>query len=153
DTFVRLILGDQYVNMSLENIEKGDPVAVYKSGSNWGSFIGITLNNLYVGIRSFIYGVFGGLGTGLILLYNGIMLGSFQYFFYDTVVLWLCVRGIWIYCVMYIFAIVFEVAAGLMLGVSILFPKTYSQFTSFKMGMLDGVKILISTFPFTNAAG
>ena len=44
ETFVRLILGDQYVNMTLQNIEDGNPVAVYKSGSNWGSFIGITIN-------------------------------------------------------------------------------------------------------------
>ncbi|MEO6347173.1 MAG: stage II sporulation protein M [Aquaticitalea sp.] len=153
DTFVRLILGDQYVNMTLENIEKGDPVAVYKSGSNWGSFIGITLNNLYVGIRTFILGVFGGLGTGLSLLYNGIMLGSFQYFFYKQGVLWESVRGVWIHGSMEIFAIMIEGAAGLILGASILFPKTYSRMTSFKMGMKDGVKILISTFPFTFSAG
>jgi len=153
DTFVRLILGDNYVNMTLENIEKGDPVAVYKSGSNWGSFIGITLNNLYVGIRTFILGVFGGLGTGLALLYNGIMLGSFQYFFHKEGVFWESGRGIWIHGAMEIFAIVIEGAAGLILGASILFPKTYSRMTSFKMGMKDGVKILISTFPFTFAAG
>lgn len=153
DTFVRIILSDQYVNMTLENIEKGDPVAVYKSGSNWGSFIGITLNNLYVGIKSFIYGVFGGLGTGLVMLYNGIMLGSFQYFFHREGVLWESVRGIWIHGAMEIFAIVIESAAGLILGASILFPKTYSRITSFKTGMIDGVKILISTFPFTIAAG
>mgnify|MGYP001816663492 FL=1 len=54
---------------------------------------------------------------------------------------------------MEIFAIVIEGAAGLMLGASILFPKTYSRITSFKMGMRDGVKILISTFPFTISAG
>jgi uncharacterized membrane protein SpoIIM required for sporulation len=153
DTFVRLILGDHYVNMTLENIEAGDPVAVYKSGSNWGSAFGITLNNLYVGIQSFIYGVFGGLGTGLVLLYNGIMLGAFQFFFYKEGVLWESVRGIWIHGSMEIFAIVIEGAAGLILGASILFPKTYSRLTSFKMGMKDGVKILISTFPFTIAAG
>lgn len=153
DTFVRLVLGDYYVNMSLENIEKGDPVAVYKSGSNWGSFIGITLNNLYVGIRSFIYGIFGGIGTGLILFYNGVMLGSFQYFFYKHDVFWESVRGIWIHGAMEIFAIVIEGAAGLILGASILFPKTYSRLTSFKTGVKDGVKILISTFPFTVAAG
>lgn len=153
DTFVRIILGDYYVNMTLENIEKGDPVAVYKSGSNWGSFIGITLNNLYVGIKSFIYGVFAGIGTGLVMLYNGIMLGSFQYFFYEQNVFWESVRGIWIHGSMEIFAIVIEAAAGLMLGASILFPKTYSRMTSFKTGMRDGVKILISTFPFTIAAG
>jgi uncharacterized membrane protein SpoIIM required for sporulation len=153
DTFVRLILGDHYVNMTLENIEAGDPVAVYKSGSNWGSAFGITLNNLYVGIQSFVYGVFGGIGTGLVLLYNGIMLGAFQFFFYKEGVLWESVRGIWIHGSMEIFAIVIEGAAGLILGASILFPKTYSRMTSFKMGMKDGVKILISTFPFTIAAG
>lgn len=153
DSFVRLILGDHYVNMTLENIEKGDPVAVYKSGSNWGSFIGITLNNLYVGILSFIYGVFGGLGTGYVLLKNGIMLGAFQFMFQKHGVLWESVRGIWIHGAMEIFAIVIEGAAGLILGASILFPKTYSRVTSFKMGMKDGVKILISTFPFTISAG
>lgn len=153
DTFVRLILGDHYVNMTLENIEAGDPVAVYKSGSNWGSAFGITLNNLYVGMLSFIYGVFGGIGTGYVLLNNGIMIGAFQFFFYREGVFWESVRGIWIHGSMEIFAIVIEGAAGLILGASILFPKTYSRLISFKMGMKDGVKILISTFPFTIAAG
>lgn len=153
DTFVRLILGDNYVNMTLENIEAGDPVAVYKSGSNWGSAFGITLNNLYVGMLSFIYGVFGGIGTGYVLLNNGIMLGAFQFFFYREGVFWESVRGIWIHGSMEIFAIVIEGAAGLILGSSILFPKTYSRLTSFKIGMKDGVKILISTFPFTVLAG
>lgn len=153
DTFVRLILGDSYVNMTLENIEKGDPVAVYKSGSNWGSFIGITLNNLNVGISSFIFGVFGGLGTGYYLLHNGIMLGAFQYMFQAEGVFWESVRGIWIHGAMEIFAIVIEGAAGFMLGASILFPKTYSRLDSFKRGVKDGVKIVISTFPFTIAAG
>lgn len=153
DSFVRLILGNHYVNMTLENIEKGDPVAVYKSGSNWGSFIGITLNNLYVGIKSFIFGVFGGLGTGYVLLVNGIMLGAFQFMFQKHDVLWESVRGIWIHGAMEIFAIVIEGAAGLILGASILFPKTFSRMNSFKIGMKSGVKILISTFPFTIAAG
>ncbi|MHA7843688.1 MAG: stage II sporulation protein M [Winogradskyella sp.] len=153
DAFVRLILGDAYVNETLENIEAGDPVAIYKSGSNWGSFIGITLNNLYVGIQAFLYGVFAGLGTVYVMLLNFIMVGSFQYFFYQEGVLWESVRGIWIHGSMEIFAIVIEGAAGLILGASILFPKTYSRLISFKMGVKNGVKILISTFPFTVAAG
>lgn len=153
DAFVRLILGDAYVNQTLENIEAGDPVAIYKSGSNWGSFIGITLNNLYVGIQAFLYGVFAGLGTVYVMLHNFIMVGSFQYFFYQEGVLWESVRGIWIHGSMEIFAIVIEGAAGLILGASILFPKTYSRIISFKMGVKNGVKILISTFPFTIAAG
>ncbi|NNK81899.1 MAG: stage II sporulation protein M, partial [Flavobacteriaceae bacterium] len=151
--FVRSILGDNYVNMTLENIEKGDPVAVYKSGSNWGSFIGITINNLKVGIIAFVLGVFGGIGTVYVLFKNCIMLGSFQYFFYEKNVFWESVRGIWIHGSMEIFAIIIEAAAGLILGASILFPRTFSRLESFKQGAKTGVKILISTFPFTFAAG
>ncbi|HIC31804.1 MAG TPA: stage II sporulation protein M [Flavobacteriaceae bacterium] len=153
DAFIRLVLGDHYVNLTLENIEKGDPVAIYKSGSNWGSAFGITLNNLYVGILSFVLGIFGGLGTGYVLMENGIMLGSFQYMFVKEDVFWESVRGIWIHGAMEIFAIVIEGAAGFILGASILFPKTFSRMTSFKRGVKIGVKILISTFPFTIAAG
>ena len=153
ENFVRLILGDGYVNMTLENIKKGNPVAVYKSGSNWGSFIGITLNNLYVGVRCFIYGIFGGIGTFLVLIQNSIMLGSFQYFFYQQGVFWKSVSGIWIHGSMEIFGMVVESACGFILGASILFPRTYSRLNSFKIGFKDSLKIFLGTVPFTIAAG
>lgn len=153
DGLARLIMGDGYVNMTLENIEKGDPVAVYKSGSNWGGFIAITLNNLFVGVRCFIYGIFGGIGTFLVLFQNCMMLGSFQYFFYQHGVFWESVRGIWIHGSMEIFAIVIESACGFILGASILFPRTFSRLNSFKIGFKDSLKIFLSTIPFTIAAG
>lgn len=153
DSFVRLILGDQYVDMTLQNIKNGDAVAVYKSGSNWGSFIGITMNNLKVGLYCFILGVTGGFGTVYIMLQNGIMLGSFQTFFGVQGVFWESVRGVWIHGAMEIFAIVIESMAGLILGASILFPGTYSRLESFKKGMKTGLKIWLSTLPFTVAAG
>lgn len=153
DGLARLIMGDAYVNQTLENIKDGDPVAIYKSGSNWGGFIGITMNNLRVGAICFLFGIFGGVGTFYILLRNCMMLGSFQYFFYQEGVFWESVQGIWLHGSMEIFAIVIESAAGLLLGASILFPKTYSRFTSFKMGMRNGLKIYLSTIPFTIAAG
>lgn len=151
--FLRSVVGDTYVDQTIANIEAGDPVAVYKSGSNWGSFIGITVNNLKVGIIAFVLGVFLGIGTLYVMFKNCIMLGSFQYFFYEKHVFWESVRGIWIHGAMEIFAIVIECAAGLILGASILFPATHSRYTSFKLGAKTGIKILISTFPFTFSAG
>ncbi|MFZ1751486.1 MAG: stage II sporulation protein M [Saprospiraceae bacterium] len=153
DAFVRLILGDHYVEMTLDNIKSGDAVAVYKSGSNWGSFIGITMNNLQVGLKCFVYGITGGLGTAYIMLYNGIMLGSFQTFFWQQSVFWESVRGVWIHGSMEIFAIVIEGMAGLMLGAGILFPGTYSRLHSFKTSMRSGLKLWLSTMPFTICAG
>jgi uncharacterized membrane protein SpoIIM required for sporulation len=151
--FVRVILGDDYVNMTLENIKEGNPVAVYKSGSNWGGFIGITMNNLYVGTKCYLYGIFAGIGTFIVLLQNSIMLGSFQYFFYQQGVFWQSVRGIWIHGAMEIFAMVIEACAGFILGASLLFPKTYSRKNSLLIGFKDSFKIFLSTFPFTFSAG
>jgi uncharacterized membrane protein SpoIIM required for sporulation len=153
DSFVRLILGDNYVEMTMTNIQSGDAVAVYKSGSNWGSFIGITMNNLTVGLKCFIYGVSGGFGTVYIMLQNGIMIGAFQSFFYQQGAFWESVRGIWIHGAMEIFAIVIETMAGLILGASILFPGTFSRLDSFKSGIRTSIKIWLSTIPFTIAAG
>lgn len=153
ESFIRLILGDDYVNMTLDNIKKGNPMAVYRSGSNWGSFIGITMNNLYVGARCYMYGIFAGIGTFYVFLQNSLMLGAFQYFFYDQNVFWQSVRGIWIHGAMEIFGIVIESTAGFILGASILFPKTFSRIDSFKIGFKNSFKIFLSTFPFTISAG
>ncbi len=149
----RLILGDNYVNQTLENIKEGNPVAIYKSGSNWGGFIGITINNLRVGAMCFIMGIFGGIGTFYVLFKNCLMLGAFQYFFYQEGVFWESVQGIWIHGSMEIFAIVIESAAGFILGASILFPQTFSRLTSLKIGFRNSFKIFLSTIPFTIAAG
>lgn len=153
DGIARLIMGDDYINMTLENIKAGNPVAVYQGGSNWAGFLFITINNIKVGAMCFIFGIFGGIGTFYIMLQNCLMLGAFQYFFYQEGVFWESVRGIWIHGAMEIFAIVIEAAAGLILGASILFPKTFSRLNSLKTGFKTGLKIYVSTIPFTIAAG
>lgn len=151
--FVRLILGDAYVNMTLDNIREGNPLAVYKSGSEFGSYVVITINNLFVGLKCYIYGIFAGVGTFMALFYNSIMLGSFQYFFYQQGIFWQSVRGIWIHGSMEIFAMVVEAACGFILGASILFPRTFSRLNSFKIGFKVSLKIFLSTIPFTIMAG
>ncbi len=153
DGFIRLILSDAYVNQTLQNIKDGNPVAIYGSGSNWGSFTYITFNNIKVGILCYLSGIFAGLGTFYIALQNGIMLGAFQYLFVEQNVFWKSVRGIWIHGAMEIFAIVIETAAGFILGASILFPRTFSRLESFKIGFKNSLKIFLSTIPFTIAAG
>src|SRR5690606_7825110 len=50
DSFVRLILGDAYVNKTIDNIQNGDPMAIYKGDSEVGMFLGITINNIRVAL-------------------------------------------------------------------------------------------------------
>lgn len=151
--FVRLILGDSYVNMTLENIEKGDPMAVYKKANETNMFIGITLNNIRVAMYAFIFGIFFSVGTLYIMMQNGIMLGSFLYFFYDKGLFWESSRTIWIHGTIEISVIIIAGCAGLVLGNGLLFPKTYTRLESFKRSIKNGLKIMVSTIPFFIVAG
>jgi len=151
--FVRSILGDGYVNMTLENIENGDPMAVYKKMEETDMFLGITINNIRVALNCFILGILLGIGTIYMLMQNFIMLGSFQYFFYEKGLLWESARTIWIHGTIEISVIIIAGCAGLVVGNSILFPKTFTRLRSFVRGVKTGLKIVISTIPLFIIAG
>lgn len=151
--FIRAVLGDGYVNMTMENIAKGDPMGVYKEQGSFNMFLGITINNIKVGIFAFSLGILGGIGTLFVLMQNAIMLGSFQYFFYEKGLLWESVRTVWIHGTIEIFIIIVAGAAGLVAAKGIFFPETYTRLTSFKNGVLNGLKVLTSTIPFFVIAG
>lgn len=151
--FVRSIMGDAYVNMTLENIANDDPMAVYKKASEIDMFLGITINNIKVSLMAFTLGILAGIGTVFLLMQNAIMLGSFQYFFYEKGLLWESVRTIWIHGTIEISVIIVAGCAGLVVGKSILFPGTYTRLRSFITGVKDGTRIVISTIPFFILAG
>src|ERR1700710_850047 len=54
ESFVRLILGDKYVDMTEANIAKHDPFAVYKQDNEFLMFLAIGGNNIYVAIVTFV---------------------------------------------------------------------------------------------------
>ncbi|MEM0931138.1 MAG: stage II sporulation protein M [Bacteroidota bacterium] len=152
-TFLRLILGDGYVNLTLENIAKGEPTAIYKSGSEIGTFLGITINNIRVAFLAFAFGVITSIGTIYILFSNGVMLGAFVTFFYTKGVFFEANRQIWLHGTIEISVIIIAGCAGLIMGNSILFPKTFSRRVSFMQGAKDGLKVVVSTIPFFIIAG
>ena len=75
------------------------------------------------------------------------MLGSFQYFFFSKGLGFQSVLVIWIHGTLEISAIVLAGAAGLILGNSFLFPKTYTRMASIQKGAKDGLKIVIGLIP------
>lgn len=146
--FIRTILGDSYVEMTEENILKGDPFGVYKNGNEFGMFMMIAINNIKVSFMAFVMGIFACVGTVYILFYNGIMLGCFQYLFYMHHLGMKSILVIWIHGTIEISSIIIAGTAGLILGTSLLFPKTYSRIESLKMGAKDAVKIIFGLIPF-----
>ena len=153
DTFVRLILGDGYVNLTLENIREGKPTGIYAGDSAWDMFLRITLNNVMVSFRVFIVGIFTSVVSGLMLFYNGVMLGTFFTMFYNERVLLEAAPVVMLHGTIELSAIVVAGAAGITMGNSILFPGTYSRFESFKRGAFRGLKIVLGLVPFFIVAG
>ncbi|MFW5662245.1 MAG: stage II sporulation protein M [Bacteroidota bacterium] len=151
--FVRLILGDAYVNMTEQNIAEGDPLAVYKDENQVGMFFGITLNNIWVTFRTFAFGVLFIFGTAYVLFVNGVMLGAFHHMFYKHGVLMDAFKTVWIHGTLEISAIVIAGAAGILLGSSFLFPGTYPRMASFRMGAQKGAKAIAGLVPIFILAG
>lgn len=147
ETFVRLILGDSYVNMTNENISKGDPFGVYKQQGEMEMFLGIAANNIYVAMVTFVSGVMAAVGPVFFLLKNGVMLGSFEYYFFSKGLGMESVLVIWIHGTLEISAIIIAGAAGLVLGHGLLFPRTYTRLQAFKNSAKDGTKIAAGMVP------
>jgi len=147
NTFVRLIMGDDYVNMTNENIAKGDPFGVYKQNDSFVMFLGIAANNIRVELVIFVMGIIFSVGSIYQLMTNGVMMGSFQYYFFSKGLGWQSILVIWCHGTLEISAVIIAGGAGLVLGNSFLFPKTYSRLDSVKKGAKDGLKIAIGVVP------
>ena len=153
--FPRVILGDYYVDMTIENIRNGDPMNVYKDDNELISSLGITLNNLQVAFFTFVGGVFFMIGTIGVMLYNGIMVGAFQTFFamQDSYAFKESLLTIWIHGTLEISAIILAGAAGLTMGRGLVFPGTYSRIQAFQVSARRGVKMMLGIFPIFIIAG
>jgi uncharacterized membrane protein SpoIIM required for sporulation len=146
-SFIRFILGDDYVNMTNENIAKGDPFGVFKRENEFLMFWMIAKNNITVTAITFLLGITFSVGTLYNLFKNGLMVGCFQYLFISKGFTMQSILVIWIHGTLEISTIILAGAAGLIMGNSLLFPKTYTRFISLKKGARDGLKIIVGIAP------
>ncbi|MEI9954767.1 MAG: stage II sporulation protein M [Ferruginibacter sp.] len=154
-SFVRGILGGGYVDMTEENISKGDPFGVYKDDNPFLMFVFIAFNNIFVALMS----VLGGFFLGYPTIYHwpiwhfaglwdtGMMLGSFQYMFFAHGLGWKSIMVIWIHGSLEISIFVIAAASGFIITNGILFPGTHSRFISFKRGVKDAFKVVLVIIP------
>lgn len=151
--FPRIILGDNYVDMTLENIRQGHPMAVYDGTPEDMMFFGITIHNVMVSFQIFAFGLLTCFGTGIFLLYNGIMVGAFETFFYQHELLGESALAIFLHGTLELSAIVISGSAGFALGWGWLFPGTYSRGESFRRGARQGLRIIVGVVPVFIVAG
>ena len=151
--FVRSILGDHYVDSTERRIAEGNPMGVYGESSQTTMFLQITLNNIMVAFLAFISGMFLSLGTFVLLLSNGVMLGSFQWWFKAKGLLLTSFLAVWIHGAFEISAIVIAGGAGITLGNGILFPGSFSRMQSLIFAAKRGLLIMMSLIPIFIVAG
>lgn len=151
--FARLIMGDEYVDHTIQNIENGRPLGIYAEDGEMDMFFSITLNNIKVSFFAFIAGLALSAGTAFILFRNGIMVGAFFSFLFQYDLVKESILTVFIHGTLELSAIVIAGAAGFEVGHSILFPKTYSRIESLKMGAMRGVKIVMGLVPVFIMAG
>jgi uncharacterized membrane protein SpoIIM required for sporulation len=145
--FISTILGDQYVAMTKANIEKGDPMAVYKGMHETDMFLKITFNNLQVAFVTYLFGAFLSIGTIGVLLYNGVMVGCFQYFFIERGLFAESALTIWLHGTLEISSIILAGGAGLTLGSGLIFPGTYSRIQAFQISAMRSLKLMLGIAP------
>lgn len=147
EEFARQLLGDDYIDMTIANIQSGDPMAVYKSGSRITMFLTIYLNNLMVCFRYFMFGALFMIGSIAELINFGLYVGAFQYFFHEQDELLAAVLGVWTHGSLEIPAAILSGVAGIVMGKGLVFPGTYSRMQAFLLSARKGIKIMIATLP------
>ena len=147
ESFPRLILGDNYVEMTIDNIRNGTPTNVYNVGGESVSFVEIMLNNAKVSLMAFAMGLLTSLGTCYYLLQNGVMVGAFLTLFHQHGVFGPAFLAVMQHGTLELSTIVIEGGAGIVMGNGLLFPGTYSRLESFKRSAMRGLKIVLGTLP------
>ena len=144
-SYANEILGESYIEMTDENIQKGDPMGVYHrdESSAWSSFQ-LTRHNTQIAAFTYTSGFIAGIPPVVIMIKNGIMLGTFHYYLYHKGVLNESMWIIWIHGVLEISAIIIAGGAGLLLGGGLLFPGTYTRLQSLRISAKRSFKIALS---------
>lgn len=145
--FPRLILGDHYVNITLQNIEDGDPMAIYKKADQDHMLFAIGSNNIMVSLFAYLLGLIGAIFSGFFLVVNGVMVGAFQYFFIAKGLGWISFSTIFIHGALELSAIVIVCGAGIVLGNSWWYPGTFSRKTALIRGGQQSIKIIVAIIP------
>lgn len=147
ESFLREMMGDNYVNMTEENIEKGQPFGVYAEGGEVLMWLGIMINNLFVAFSYFGQGLLFCFPVLFSLLNEAVRLGAFEQMFFAKGLGLQSVLTVFIHGTLEISAIVIAAAAGVVLGKGWMFPGTGSRLAAFMRGAKEGVVILVSLIP------
>lgn len=144
---IRGILGNAYVDMSIQNIRAGDPMGVYKQSDGYMMFLSIATNNLFVTMRIVVVGLLVVVGPLYMLVTNGVMIGAFHALFFSHGEVGRFFLGVYVHGSIELSCVVVAAGAGFRIGNAILLPRTFTRMESFKRGVSTAMKIAIGLVP------
>ena len=147
ESFTREVMGEGYIEMTEENIAKGNPFGVYQSGNSILTWLGIMINNVMYSLIAFVKGIVLGILSIFDLIKTSMMVGAFHHMFASKGLAIDFLLVVMIHGLLELTAIVIACDAGVIMGTSYLFPGTVSRLEAFKTGVKDGVKIVIGLVP------
>ncbi|HEY0433988.1 MAG TPA: stage II sporulation protein M [Chitinophagaceae bacterium] len=147
ENFVREMLGDSYVDKTIQNIEEGNPFGVYQSGSSFLSWMGIMINNIIVALVYFSQGIVFGIFSIKSMVTEAVRIGAFHYLFFSRGLGLQWALAVMIHGTLELWSIIVSCSAGVILGMGFLFPGTMKRMESLKRAAIDGVKITIGILP------
>ncbi|MBK9933803.1 MAG: stage II sporulation protein M [Cytophagaceae bacterium] len=147
--FIDSVLGSGYVEITENNIRRGKPFDIYASEQPLKMFLTIFSNNFFVGLIIYISGALVGIGTFYHTFKNGLMVGTFLTMFFEHNLGYQAFAVIMLHGTLELMGLVLETMAGLILGLSFLFPHTLTRWQAFKKGLIESGKIFIGVFPIT----
>jgi len=113
------------------------------SGTNWTMFGYYIMNNISIGLRTFAFGLIAGIGTVLVMLFNGVGIGSvaghLQHIGHGDP-FWRFVAG---HGAFELTAIVIAGGAGLQLGMKLLAPGRRRRIDALVEGGVIGAKLCV----------
>jgi hypothetical protein len=80
-------------------------------------------------------------------MYNGIMVGCFQYFFIERGLFAESALTIWLHGTLEISSVVLAGGAGITLGSGLVFPGTYSRLQAFQLSGIRSLKLMLGITP------
>lgn len=149
----RIVIGDEYIDKTEDNIAKGDPCAVYKTGVKPLASSIIMTNNLGVTFYAFSLGIIMGIGTTLIMIFNGIMIGVITFVFYQHQYTIEFLSTVMIHGTIELSCIFIAGGAGLLLGDALINPGNRLRRDALIQNGKEAVKLILGIIPWLILAG
>lgn len=152
-SFVRVIMGDGYVNLTDQNIDEGNATAIYQMSPTDTMSARITVNNIMVTFLSFFMGVFFSIGSIFMLARMGILVGAFISYFWVREVPGDQIINVFIHGTFELSAIIIATGAGIVLGNGMLFPGSLTRKDALVKSAKHSIFIMIGLIPVFIVAG